>query len=113
MTRSYACPVEFALEFLGGKWRVVILARLKGHELRYADLRRKVPRMSDKMLTQRMRELVDAGLVQRRAGRYALTPRGESARAVFESLYVWGEALAPEIGVEFDTATAPRRQKRA
>ncbi len=99
MERTYACPVELALEVLGGKWRVVVLARIKEGARRYADLRRLVPGISEKMLTQRLRELVDAGLVTRRAGAYTLTPRGESARAVLEALYAWGESLAPELDV--------------
>lgn len=99
MERTYACPVELALEVLGGKWRVVVLARIKEGARRYADLRRLVPGMSEKMLTQRLRELVDVGLVTRSAGAYTLTPRGESAREVLEALYAWGEALAPELDV--------------
>jgi DNA-binding HxlR family transcriptional regulator len=83
-------PVELALEVPGGKWRVVIFARLKEKALRYGDARRLVPRMNEKMLTQRLKELVDAGLICRRAGSYTLTARGESARTVLEALYAWG-----------------------
>ncbi|MEZ4409406.1 MAG: helix-turn-helix domain-containing protein [Polyangiales bacterium] len=84
---------------LGGKWRAVILARLKDSGgLRYADLRRLVPGMSEKMLTQRLRELCDDGLVERGAGgAYALTARGESAREVLRALHAWGVTLAPEM----------------
>jgi DNA-binding HxlR family transcriptional regulator len=94
--RTYACPVELALDVLGGKWRVVILARLKEASLRYAGLRRLVP-------TQRLHELVDAGLVSRTAGVYAITERGRSARTVLEALYAWGEQMAPA----FDARIVP------
>lgn len=112
MRSTYACPVELALDVLGGKWRVVILARIKEGARRYADLRRLVPRMSEKMLTQRLRELLDAGLVQRRGESYVLTARGESARNAMDALYAWGEALAPELGVLVETP-AQARQGRA
>ncbi|MCY1058007.1 MULTISPECIES: helix-turn-helix domain-containing protein [Nannocystis] len=104
LTRTFGCPVELALEVLGGKWKTVLLARLKQGPLRYGDLRRLVPGLSDKMLTQRLRELEAIGLVHREtvAGheRYALTARGESLRAVLQSLYDWGRAFAAEADVK-------------
>ncbi|MER8732271.1 helix-turn-helix transcriptional regulator [Mesorhizobium sp. M1227] len=61
--RLYGCPVEFALDALGGKWKTVILARIKEQPMRYSDLRRLIPSLSDKMLTQRLAELVEIGFV--------------------------------------------------
>jgi len=91
-----SCPVERALMILGPKWRVVILARIKEGAQRYADLRRLVPRMSEKMLTQHLREVAEEGLIVRRDGRYVLTRRGESARGVLQALYDWGCTLEPQ-----------------
>ncbi|MBC8067697.1 MAG: helix-turn-helix transcriptional regulator [Deltaproteobacteria bacterium] len=108
MARSYSCPVELALHVLGGKWRVVVLAHIKDKPLRYAELRRLAPRMSEKMLTQRLRELVDAGLITRRGERYGLTERGESAREVLGALYRWGSAVAPQLGARIE---APARSR--
>jgi DNA-binding HxlR family transcriptional regulator len=102
MKQTFTCPVELALHVLGGKWRAVILAHIKEGALRYADLRRRIPRMSEKMLTQRLRELVDTGLVTRRAGTYRLTPRGDRARGALKALHAWGESLVPELGVHVD-----------
>ena len=110
MARSYSCPVELALHVLGGKWRVVVLAHIKEQPLRYAELRRLAPRMSEKMLTQRLHELVDAGLVARRGDRYALTQRGESAREVLGALYQWGSVLAPQIGARIEAPTRGRQR---
>ena len=61
--RLYGCPVEFALDMLGGKWKTVILARIKEQPMRYSELRRMIPSLSEKMLSQRLKELVDAGFV--------------------------------------------------
>jgi DNA-binding HxlR family transcriptional regulator len=94
MTGDTSCPVEFALDVLGGKWRVVILARLKEQPCRYSDLRRLVPRVSQKMLTQRLHELTTAGLVEHDGGLYSLSPRGESARPVLQALFDWGEGFS-------------------
>lgn len=102
MKQTFTCPVELALDVLGGKWRAVILAHIKEGALRYADLRRRIPRMSEKMLTQRLRELVETGLVLRSSGTYRLTPRGERARTVLTALHAWGESLVPELGVRIE-----------
>jgi DNA-binding HxlR family transcriptional regulator len=104
--QRYHCPVELALDTLGGKWKSVLLAHLKQGALRYSELRRRVPpRLSDKMLTERLRDLEARGLILRRPERgsahvvYALTPRGRSLRPVLQALYDWGEQLARETSV--------------
>ena len=103
--RLYGCPVELALDLIGGKWRTVILARLKERPLRYGELRRLIPELSDKMLSQRMRELEAAGFVQRRetegASRYELTVNGCSLQPALEALYIWGEEAARNNGARF------------
>lgn len=105
LRRTFSCPVELALEVLGGKWKTVILAYLKERSMRYAELRAQLPALSDKMLTQRLRDLEALGLVVRhkRGGRgaesrYELTSRGRSLSPVLQGLYDWGTKLAPELG---------------
>jgi len=104
MKKRFSCPVELALEVLGGKWRVVILANIKEGAARYADLRRRIPRMSEKMLTQRLRELVETGLIANRGGAYQLTERGDRARKALTALHSFGEFLAPQLKVQIDAA---------
>ncbi|MFV8749545.1 winged helix-turn-helix transcriptional regulator [Nannocystaceae bacterium ST9] len=99
---TYPCPVELALDVLGGKWTTVLLAWLKQGPLRYGELRRLVPSLSDKMLTQRLAELERLGLIERgddEPARYRLTARGDSLRPVLQALYDAGERLASELAV--------------
>ncbi len=111
---TFGCPVELTLEVLGGKWKPVILAHLKDGALRYGELRARIPNLSDKVLTERLRDLEDRGLVARqsmaatrgvarRGDRpqvvYRLTKRGNSLRPVLTALYAWGEDAAPDMGV--------------
>ena len=110
MKQTFTCPVELALHMLGGKWRTVILANIKEGTVRYGELRRHIPRMSDKMLTQRLRELVETGLVAHEAGTYLLTPRGERARVVLTALHAWGESLVPELGVRIESPALGRAE---
>ena len=101
MARYYECPTEFALDVLGGKWKTVILCYLKQQPLRYAELRRLIPSLSDKMLTERLGDLSARGLVvKKRMGGppahevYTLTPIGKTLSAPLTELYRWGEKHA-------------------
>ena len=57
LPKFVSCPVELSLTLISGKWKPVLLAHLKEGPLRYGELRKLVPRLSDKMLTQRLAEL--------------------------------------------------------
>jgi DNA-binding HxlR family transcriptional regulator len=94
------------MQVLGGKWKTVILCFVKEGPCRYREIRRLAPGLSDKMLTQRLRDLQSAGLITRRKSGirgtmdvYALTERGESLRQVLSALYSWGRQHANEFGV--------------
>lgn len=99
------------MEVLGGKWKPVLLARLKEGPLRYGELRRLVPRLSEKMLTQRLRELEELGLVastrQGRTVTYRITSRAELLRPALDALYAFGEALAPQVGAVIEPTSHP------
>jgi DNA-binding HxlR family transcriptional regulator len=104
--RLYGCPVEFALDMLGGKWKTVILARVKEGPLRYSELRRMIPSLSEKMLSQRLGDLVEIGFVCLEvdvAGkeRYALTSVGRDLASTLQALYNWGEARGRAVGVRY------------
>jgi len=108
--RSVGCATELALGYLGGKWKSVILARLKDRPLRYGELRRLIPHLSDKVLTERLRDLQSLGLIERVRGNaeknavaYRLTARGESLRPTLQALYDWGLATATDLNIEIRT----------
>jgi DNA-binding HxlR family transcriptional regulator len=110
LASSFNCPTEFTLQVLGGKWKTVILCYLKIGPLRYADLRKMIPNLSDKVLSQRLRELAEAGLVERsksgksedgdRSEVYALSARGQSLGRILTELYAWGDTNAAKFGVK-------------
>ena len=111
----YNCPVELALDVIGGKWRAVLLAHLKQRPHHYGELRRKMPGISEKMFGQRLRELQDAGLVSRTEVppyvEYALTEEGRSLGPALQALYDWGlerAARTGEIIAPPDSARADR-----
>jgi DNA-binding HxlR family transcriptional regulator len=109
LARSFNCPTEFTLQVLGGKWKTVILCYLKIGPLRYAELRKLIPSLSDKVLSQRLRELTEAGLIDHnrpedgdRSELYALSARGQSLGRILTELYSWGDANAAAFGVKVE-----------
>jgi DNA-binding HxlR family transcriptional regulator len=105
LAKSYNCPTEFTLQVLGGKWKTVILCYLKLGPLRYAELRKLMPNLSDKVLSQRLRELTEAGLIEHskpvgeKPEVYALAARARSLSRLLTELYDWGDTNAAEFGV--------------
>ena len=80
-----ACPVATAVSLIGGKWKLLILRNLKTRPWRFNELQRDLEGISQKVLTDSLRQMIDDGLAYRRDYRevpprveYALTPRGES-----------------------------------
>jgi len=109
----YGCPVELTLEFVGGKWKTVILCYLKEGPYRYRDLREKIPAISEKILTERLKELEKLELVERvpssgggQVRVYRLSARGESLRPVLDALYRWGVKAADRLPVTVDRPRA-------
>jgi DNA-binding HxlR family transcriptional regulator len=117
LARSFNCSTEFTLQVLGGKWKTVILCHLSIGALRYAELRKLMPTLSDKVLTQRLRELTDAGLIARaqavrgKPETYALAAKGRSLSRVLKELYDWGETHAAAFGVTVGHPLRDRRER--
>ena len=97
--RSYGqfCPVAMAAEVLCTRWTIVLVREMVAGSTRFNDLRRGVPRMSPALLVQRLRDLEDAGVVRRVAGRdsgvleYHLTPAGRELETMIEAMGLWGQ----------------------
>ncbi|MEM7778719.1 MAG: helix-turn-helix domain-containing protein, partial [Pseudomonadota bacterium] len=96
---SRGCPVEAALERIGGKWKGVALYHLLEGPKRYNELKRDVGNVTQRMLTKQLRELEADGLVARKVFpvvpphvEYSLTPHGRSLEPILLALRDWGEA---------------------
>lgn len=98
------CPVRSVLDKLGDKWSMLIVLTLSGGKLRFNELRRRIPDISQKMLTQTLRELQRDGLVARHVHPtvppsvdYELTDLGASLLVPFGHLVSWADASAGAI----------------
>jgi DNA-binding HxlR family transcriptional regulator len=106
LANSFNCPTEFALTVLGGKWKTIIVAYLSERPCHYGELRQLLPGLSDKVLTERLKDLQRSGLVTRskpamsKSRRsYVLTARGATLRPILTDLYLWGSKHADSFGV--------------
>lgn len=119
LAKRFPCLAEFTLAVLEGKWKSAILCSLIEHPCRYADLRKYLPGLSDKVLSERLRHLVAEGLVdvQRAAGSgrvqvYALTPLGMSLEVVLRVLSSWGGQHVEVFGVHVSAITTTSARLR-
>ena len=104
----YFCGIDAAMDVVSGKWKVLILWELHHHGIRrFAELRRGLPGVSEKMLTQHLREMEEDGLVHREVHRevppkveYSLTEHGRALDAALAPLGAWGTERIGRIGAE-------------
>ena len=92
------CPVAMAAEILCTRWTIVLLRELIAGSIRFNELRRGVPRMSPALLSQRLKELEQAGIISRKPSatdrtvfEYRLTRSGRELKPIVEAFGVWGQ----------------------
>lgn len=92
-----SCPAEITLQVIGGRWKVVILWFLFQETMRFSDLLRSMTGITQKMLTQQLRELERDRIVQRKVYpqvppkvEYSLTPLGRSLKSIVDAMHRWG-----------------------
>ncbi|CAM3289334.1 transcriptional regulator [Brevibacillus invocatus] len=98
MKKKYNISVEATLQVIGGKWKCVILCHLMRGKKRTSELKRLMPGITQKMLTQQLRELEDDGVVNRITYNqippkveYELTDYGWSLKSILDAMCTWGE----------------------
>jgi DNA-binding HxlR family transcriptional regulator len=91
------CPIRTTIDVIGGKWKPLILFQLKNGPQRFSALRRSIPDVTQKMLTDRLKELERDGIVHREVYavvppkvEYSLTPYGEGLKPILAAMAKWG-----------------------
>ena len=114
--KTYNCPMEASIDVIGGKWKALILWWLHQNTYRFAELRRLIPGITEKMLIQQLRELEADGIVARRVYatvppkvEYSLTKYGRSLERALEAICEWGRAHMKRIGAK-EVPPSPRAQ---
>lgn len=108
--KTYHCPVEAALEVIGGKWKPLILWALGDNIMRFNELQKGLPGVNSKMLTKQLRELEQDGIILRTVYpevpprvEYAITDFGRTLIPILQALCNWGAHY-----LEIDDAAASR-----
>ncbi|NEP39046.1 MAG: helix-turn-helix transcriptional regulator [Okeania sp. SIO2H7] len=93
-----SCPVEITLKVIGGRWKVLIWRELFPEVKRFNQLQRAIKGITQKMLTQQLRDMEADGIVHREVYlqvppkvEYSLTPLGESLKPIIDEMHKWGE----------------------
>lgn len=92
------CPIEAALDVIGGKWKGVILHRLLERTYRFNELKRTIPRITQRMLTTQLRELERDGMISRKVFaevpprvEYSINKKAKALSGALQLLLDWGE----------------------
>lgn len=99
-----SCGLDVSLAVIGGKWKPLILYHVRGGPMRFAQIRRSVEGISEKVLIQQLRELVMVGVLSRRDHQrvppmvdYSLTPFGETLVLALLPLCQWGTSHREQV----------------
>lgn len=99
------CSVEAAIALIDGKWKAVILFQLLEDTMRFNALRRAMPNVTPRMLTNQLRELEEDGIIERKVYaqvppkvEYSLSPLGRSMEPILLALKAWGDANIGRFG---------------
>jgi DNA-binding HxlR family transcriptional regulator len=105
--KEYNCFFQLSTDIIGGKWKSMVLWALKKEVKRNGELKRIITGISQKMLTQQLRELEDAGIVQRIVYpvippkvEYKLTNSGEKLIPILQELHDWGKEYAQDNNID-------------
>lgn len=117
--KLYYNPVEFAMDRIGGTWKMPILWRLKDKIMRYGELKKDIPHITHKMLTTQLRELEEEGFISRKVYavvppkvEYSITKRGKRAIIMIDEIRKYGLELMKEFGIDHNKITALKKAEQ-
>ena len=94
---TFHCALDVTMKFIGGKWKTVVLWYLRNGRLRFSELKRHIPDITEKMLSLQLRQLEKDGFVERKVYaevppkvEYSLTKEGKSLLPMIEEMASWG-----------------------
>jgi len=117
--KIYYNPVELALRFIGGTYKMPILWRLNQHMMRYSELKKTLPHISHKTLSVQLRQLEGDGLIERKVFavvpprvEYTITKEGKKAIPVIETIREFGKAIMKEKGIKESSSVKVKKTQK-
>ncbi|HMV08537.1 MAG TPA: helix-turn-helix domain-containing protein [Cyclobacteriaceae bacterium] len=119
--KVYYNPVEFALHFIGGTWKMPILWRLNQNTMRYSELKKSLPHITHKMLSSQLRELEKHELITRKVHaavppkvEYSISAKGKKVVPLIASIRDYGLTMMKEKGIKTaEKSAAPKSKSNA
>lgn len=104
--KLYHCAMDITMDYIGGKWKTVVLWYLRNDKKRFGELRKLIPQMTERMLSIQLKQLEEDGLIRREVFthkpplkvEYSLTDFGHSLLPVLEAVAKWGRELGESKG---------------
>lgn len=116
--KTYHCALDVTIDYIGGKWKSVVLWYLRSDVKRFSELRQHIPGITEKMLTLQLRELEKNGIITRKIYpvvppkvEYGLTEFGRSLLPMLDEMAKWGRMLAETSGKIVEVATGEELKK--
>jgi DNA-binding HxlR family transcriptional regulator len=104
--RTYHCALDITMDYIGGKWKTVVLWYLRKKPRRFSELKREIPQITEKMLSLQLKELEKDGIISRKVYaevpprvEYTLTEEGQTLLPVLEALALWGRNRGQAYGL--------------
>lgn len=103
---NYHCAMDVTMDFIGGKWKTVVLWYLRNDKKRFTELRKMVPQMTERMLSITLKQLESDGLIIRKVHtakpplkvEYSLSEFGKTLLPLLNAISKWGRELAETEG---------------
>ncbi len=96
--KRYTCPIDFTIDLISGKWSMWVLWNLQDCPLRFGELKKSIPGITEKMLIQQLKKFESNNLVTRTVYsqvppkvEYSLTEHGKSLKTIMLSIKQWGD----------------------
>lgn len=103
--RVYHCSLDITMDYIGGKWKTVVLWYLRKGPKRFSELKKLIPDITEKMLSLQLKELEADGIISRKIYpevppkvEYSFTEEGKTLIPVLESIAAWGRKMGEKYG---------------
>jgi DNA-binding HxlR family transcriptional regulator len=116
--RTYHCALDITMNYIGGKWKTVVLWYLRNGTKRFSELRRHIPQITEKMLSLQLKQLELDGIVERKVYpevpprvEYFLTPEGKTLLPMLEEMAAWGRKKGKKDGEITEVKTVKNKKQ--
>ena len=107
--KTYTCPIDVTLGFIGGKWKILILSHIDRYKKRsFSEIKKNLPGVSEKMLSQQLRELERDKLIVKKVlsekpfrVEHSLDSNGKKLSSLFEAASKWGVRYLKQNGIDY------------